>query len=150
MSNFWWYTSPPPKKKIENGSINYSFGDELVFGWNDTIGLLDITHNCLKKKKKTSVQPVGYMLFLARPIILQLKMAVLSEALQTDGFESFWYSLYTWWLHLPQVYLDLYNQQKAPTHSSLSLKLLTKFEISSLCYMYQNKAYTSTIKLKWS
>ena len=40
-----------------------------------------------------SVQPVPYLLL---PVLL-LEMTVLS--LQTDGFESFWYSLYTW-LHL--------------------------------------------------
>ena len=54
-------------------------------------------------KTQTYVHPIGYVLFLARPIILLLKMAVLSKALQTDGFESFWYSLYTWWLHLPHI-----------------------------------------------
>ena len=38
---------PRPPKKIQNGSINYSFG-ELVFGWNDTIIGLKPTWYCSK------------------------------------------------------------------------------------------------------
>ena len=52
-------------------------------------------------------------------ITLLLEMSVFSETLHNDGFNHFdtVFIPGTSWLYLPQAYLDLYKQQKAPIHT---------------------------------
>ena len=76
-------STPSYKEKLKM----YSCG-ELV--WNDPIGLLDITN-----VKHEICATCGLYVIPVRLIIyfVLLKMALLSEEhLQTDGFESLWYS----------------------------------------------------------
>ena len=95
--------------RTENPKM-YSCGE---LAWNDPIGLLDIAH---KWKKLTSVLHVGFVLFPVCQIIFCWKW-LSSEHVQTDGFESFWYSNFVFLMIAFTTGLSGFVQTKAPIFS---------------------------------
>ena len=74
---------PLPVKKIWKCT-------HVVSLWNNPIGLLDIAHKC-KTWHLCYLSQWGLCVISSVSNYILLEMALLSEHLQTDGFESFWY-----------------------------------------------------------
>ena len=143
MNRFFLSHPPPPVKKIWKCT-------HVVSLWNNPIGLLDIAHK-YKAWHLCYLSQWGLCVISSVSNYILLEMALLSEHLQTDGFESFWYRNFEFLMIAFTMGLSGFVQTNRGSytlcrHELNSLKFLTKFH-----HCYQNKAciYCTSCSVKF-
>ena len=120
-----FFSHPPrPVKKIRKCT-------HVVSLWNNPIRLLDIAHK-YKAWHLCYLSQWGLCVIFSVSHYILLEMALLSEHLQTDGFESFWYRNFEFLMIVFTMGLSGFVQTNKGSytlcqHVLNSFKFLTKF-----------------------